>query len=51
MNLIQTLEKELIDGLTAEKKVPEFRPGDTLRVGVRVVEGEELLLLSVELDL
>jgi large subunit ribosomal protein L19 len=40
MNLIQTLEAEQIEALTADKKIPEFRPGDTLRVGVKVVEGE-----------
>ena len=40
MNLIETLEREAIDALTKEKAVPEFRPGDTLRVGVKVVEGE-----------
>ena len=48
MNLIQTLEKELIDGLTSEKKIPEFRPGDTLRVGVRVVEGERTRIQNFE---
>ena len=40
MNLIQTLEQEAIEALTADRKVPEFRPGDTLRVGVKVVEGD-----------
>ena len=40
MNLIQTLEAEQIEALTKDKKIPEFRPGDTLRVGVKVVEGE-----------
>ena len=40
MNLIQTLEAEAIEALTADRKIPEFRPGDTLRVGVKVVEGE-----------
>lgn len=40
MNLIQTLEAETIAALTEGKKIPEFRPGDTLRVGVKVVEGE-----------
>src|SRR6266550_6216689 len=40
MNLIETLEREAIDALTADKPVPEFRPGDTLRVGVKVLEGE-----------
>jgi large subunit ribosomal protein L19 len=40
MNLIQQLEAEQISKLTAGKKIPEFRAGDTLRVGVKVVEGE-----------
>ena len=40
MNLIQLLEQEQIASLTEGKKIPEFRPGDTLRVGVKVVEGE-----------
>ena len=40
MNLIQTLEAEAIEALTADRKIPEFRPGDTLKVGVKVVEGE-----------
>ena len=37
MNLIQTLETEAIENLG--KDIPEFRPGDTVRVGVKVVEG------------
>ncbi|WP_128892851.1 50S ribosomal protein L19 [Erythrobacter sp. HKB08] len=37
MNLIQQLEAEAIENLG--KDVPEFRPGDTVRVGVKVVEG------------
>ena len=40
MNMIQTLEAEQIAKLAAERPVPRFRPGDTLRVAVRVVEGE-----------
>ena len=39
MNTIQQLEKEQIEKLTAERPVPDFRPGDTLRVHVKVVEG------------
>lgn len=39
MNLIQTLEAEAIGALSAGKEIPEFRAGDTVRVGVRVVEG------------
>ena len=40
MNLIQTLEAETVAALSEGKKIPDFRPGDTLRVGVKVVEGE-----------
>ena len=37
MNLIQQLEAEAIENLG--KDIPDFRAGDTVRVGVRVVEG------------
>jgi large subunit ribosomal protein L19 len=40
MNLIQELEREEAQRLTAARAVPEFRPGDTLRVNVRIREGE-----------
>jgi large subunit ribosomal protein L19 len=40
MNLIQTLEQEQIARLVAERPVPDFRPGDTVRVSVKVVEGD-----------
>ena len=40
MNLLQQLEQEQVDKLAASRPVPEFQPGDTLRVGVKVVEGE-----------
>ena len=39
MNLIQQLEAEAAKALSEGKDIPEFRAGDTLRVGVRVVEG------------
>ncbi|ATW04785.1 50S ribosomal protein L19 [Sphingopyxis sp. BSNA05] len=48
MNLIQTLEKEAVDAFVASKEVPEFRAGDTLRVGVRVVEGERVRTQNFE---
>jgi large subunit ribosomal protein L19 len=48
MNLIQTLEQEAIEALTADRKVPEFRPGDTLRVGVKVVEGDRARVQNYE---
>ena len=40
MNVIEELEKEHLSELTAEKSVPEFAAGDTLKIHVRVVEGE-----------
>jgi large subunit ribosomal protein L19 len=40
MNLIQTLEKEEIARLSEGKKIPEFQPGDTLKVNVKIKEGE-----------
>ena len=40
MNVIEQLRKEEADRLKAARKVPEFRPGDTVRVNVRIREGE-----------
>jgi large subunit ribosomal protein L19 len=48
MNLIQTLEAEQIAKYTETKKAPEFRPGDTLKVGVKVVEGERTRVQNYE---
>ncbi len=39
MNVIEQIEKDEIERLVAERPVPEFGPGDTLRVNVRVIEG------------
>ena len=39
MNLIQELEKEQLDKLSEGKKIPDFAPGDTVRVNVRISEG------------
>src|SRR5919205_247144 len=47
-NLIETLEREAIDALTKDKPVPEFRPGDTLRVGVKVIEGDRTRVQAFE---
>ncbi|MFZ5719751.1 MAG: 50S ribosomal protein L19 [Pseudomonadota bacterium] len=40
MNVIEQLRKEEADRLLEKRKVPEFRPGDTVRVNVRIKEGE-----------
>lgn len=39
-NLIQTLEREEIARVTEGKKIPDFAPGDTLRVNVKIKEGD-----------
>ncbi len=46
MNLIQTIEAEEIT--KADKAVPTFRPGDTLKVGVKVVEGDRTRVQNFE---
>ncbi len=39
MNILQQLEKEQAEALAAARAVPEFGPGDTLRINVKVSEG------------
>jgi large subunit ribosomal protein L19 len=39
MNLLQKIEKQQLEKLKEHAKVPEFEPGDTVRVNVKVVEG------------
>jgi large subunit ribosomal protein L19 len=39
MNVIQQIEQEQIAALTEERALPDFGPGDTVRVNVKVVEG------------
>ena len=39
MNIISKIEKEQMEKVLAERKIPEFSAGDTLRVDVKVVEG------------
>jgi large subunit ribosomal protein L19 len=39
-NIIQELRKEEADRLLAVRQIPEFRPGDTVRVNVKIKEGE-----------
>src|SRR5256714_10639840 len=48
MNLIQELEQEQITRLSAGRKIPEFGPGDTLIVNVKVVEGERSRVQAYE---
>lgn len=48
MNLLQTIEAENIAKFLANKTIPDFRPGDTLKVGVKVVEGERTRVQNYE---
>ncbi len=48
MNLIQELEAEAIEQFSEGKDIPEFRAGDTVRVGVRVVEGTRTRVQNFE---
>ncbi|OYV57837.1 MAG: 50S ribosomal protein L19, partial [Acidiphilium sp. 21-62-4] len=48
MNLIQTIDAEQMAKLTAERAIPTFIPGDTLRVSVKVKEGERSRIQAFE---
>jgi large subunit ribosomal protein L19 len=48
MNIIEQLEDEQVERLTGDDKVPEFAPGDTLRVNVKVVEGNRERIQAFE---
>jgi large subunit ribosomal protein L19 len=48
MNLIQQLEKEQADKLAAGKTIPDFEPGDTVVVNVKVKEGERTRIQAYE---
>src|ERR1700749_799009 len=48
MNLIQQLEKEQMAKLSANKTIPDFEPGDTVQVNVKVVEGDRTRIQAYE---
>ena len=48
MNIIETLEREEIARLTADRTIPDFQPGDTLIVNVKVKEGERARVQAYE---
>ncbi len=47
-NLLETFEKQQIERLTSKKRIPAFRPGDTLKVTVRITEGSKSRLQAFE---
>lgn len=48
MNIIQTINAEQAAKLTAGKTIPDFAPGDTVRVSVNVKEGERSRIQAFE---
>ena len=48
INLLETFEKKQIERLTGKKRIPTFRPGDTLKVTIRITEGDKSRLQAFE---
>jgi large subunit ribosomal protein L19 len=48
MNMLQQFEKSQVEMLAANTVIPEFSPGDTLRVSVKVVEGDRERMQAYE---
>ena len=48
MNIVQTLDSEEMARLSADREIPNFGPGDTVRVDVKVVEGSRERLQAFE---
>ena len=48
MNLLQQFERDQLAKLSAARPAPDFRPGDTLKVSVKVIEGERTRLQLFE---
>jgi large subunit ribosomal protein L19 len=48
VNLLKEVENEQVAKLTAGKEIPDFRPGDTVLVNYKVVEGERSRVQAYE---
>ena len=48
MNTVQELEQEQLAKLTEDRKIPDFSPGDTVRVNVKVIEGSRERIQAFE---
>src|SRR6266480_6555886 len=48
MNLLKQIEQEQIEKRTSAKEIPDFAPGDTVIVNVKVVEGERSRVQAYE---
>ena len=47
-NLLQKIEQKQIEKLTLKKSIPTFRPGDTLKVSLKIAEGDRSRIQSIE---
>ena len=47
-NLLEKFEKKQIENLTSKKRIPAFRPGDTIKVTLKITEGDKSRLQSFE---
>ncbi len=47
-NLLQNYEKDQINKLTSKKRIPAFRPGDTVKVTLKIIEGDKSRLQAYE---
>ncbi len=48
MNLLKQIENEQVAKLSAGKEIPDFQPGDTVIVNVKIVEGERSRVQAYE---
>src|SRR5687767_15329109 len=48
MNVIQQIEKEQAAAIAAKRAIPQFGPGDTVKVNVKVVEGDRTRVQAYE---
>ncbi len=48
MNLLQQFEQRQLEALAAKTSIPEFREGDTVRVNVKVIEGDNTRVQAYE---
>ena len=47
-NILQKFEKQQIEKLTSKKRIPAFRPGDTIKVTLKIIEGDKSRLQAYE---
>ena len=48
MNVIDKIQKDQMDKIIAERAIPDFSPGDTIKVDVKIVEGDKERIQAFE---